>query len=279
MSKARGIDHLVLAVRDLDAAAKTYEALGFTLTPRAQHPFGTANRLVQLQGCFVELLEVDRPELIGPSQQLPSFAEYNRDFLARREGLSMLVLESENAMATRAELSAAGLKPRPIVSFEREAEQPDGTTATVGFDLVTVDFNAAAVGFFTCAQRRPDLFWKPEYQDHPNGARTIRLLDMQSPRQARMEDFLARFTGVRPTVSQIASTFDTPRGRIALRADGRAPRFNGFIIEVPSLAPVRDAAKAAGIAFNERRFGIEFAPEVAHGVRMAFLAPDELPES
>ena len=50
----RGIDHLVLAVRDLEKARTFYQRLGFTLTPRAQHPWGTANHLAQLNGCFLE---------------------------------------------------------------------------------------------------------------------------------------------------------------------------------------------------------------------------------
>ena len=44
----RRIDHLVLAVNDLDAARDTYGRLGFTLTPVARHPFGTANSLIVL---------------------------------------------------------------------------------------------------------------------------------------------------------------------------------------------------------------------------------------
>lgn len=39
----RGLNHLVLAGRDLDAMQTVYSRLGFTVTPRAQHPFGTGN--------------------------------------------------------------------------------------------------------------------------------------------------------------------------------------------------------------------------------------------
>ena len=47
---SRVFDHLVLVVDDFDLASEFYERIGFTLTPRAQHPFGTGNRLAQLQG-------------------------------------------------------------------------------------------------------------------------------------------------------------------------------------------------------------------------------------
>ncbi|PYM68099.1 MAG: VOC family protein, partial [Candidatus Rokuibacteriota bacterium] len=36
-----GIDHLVIAVPDLEVARKNYEALGFTVVPGGRHPVGT----------------------------------------------------------------------------------------------------------------------------------------------------------------------------------------------------------------------------------------------
>ena len=44
----REINHLVLASNDLDAMRSAYAALGFTLAPRGQHPFGTGNSVIQL---------------------------------------------------------------------------------------------------------------------------------------------------------------------------------------------------------------------------------------
>jgi catechol 2,3-dioxygenase-like lactoylglutathione lyase family enzyme len=55
---ARGLDHIVHAVRDLDAAAALYRRLGFTVGARNQHPWGTHNYIVQLPGTFIELLTV-----------------------------------------------------------------------------------------------------------------------------------------------------------------------------------------------------------------------------
>jgi catechol 2,3-dioxygenase-like lactoylglutathione lyase family enzyme len=95
----RAIDHLVLAVSDLEAAREAYRRMGFTLTPPAQHPWGTTNSLVQLQGNFLELLAVTEPEkILAPEPSRFSFGAFNQTFLKRRQGLSMLVFESKDGL-------------------------------------------------------------------------------------------------------------------------------------------------------------------------------------
>src|SRR3990167_573694 len=42
----RWIDHLVVVVPDLAAAAKSYAALGFSVVPGGRHPVGTHNQLI-----------------------------------------------------------------------------------------------------------------------------------------------------------------------------------------------------------------------------------------
>ncbi len=52
-----GIDHIVIAVGDLDAARRSYEALGFTVVPGGRHPVGTHNALIAFaDGSYVELI-------------------------------------------------------------------------------------------------------------------------------------------------------------------------------------------------------------------------------
>ena len=41
-----GLDHIVHAVHDLDAAAEIYGRLGFLVGTRNIHPWGTHNRIV-----------------------------------------------------------------------------------------------------------------------------------------------------------------------------------------------------------------------------------------
>ncbi|WP_146038764.1 VOC family protein, partial [Paracoccus sp. SY] len=45
----RHIDHVVVAVRDLDGAADLYARLGFQVGPRNRHPWGTENRIIQFR--------------------------------------------------------------------------------------------------------------------------------------------------------------------------------------------------------------------------------------
>lgn len=168
----RGIDHLVLNVKDLDQARATYAKLGFTTTPRAEHPFGTGNSLVQLQGNFLELLAIiDESKISDPGQGQFSFGNFNGTFLERREGMSMLVFEGHDAPGDKAEFAGNGLQTYEVFDFERKATLPDGQSVTVGFSLAFVTVpSAPEMAFFTCQQHAPEYFWKPEYQSHENGA-------------------------------------------------------------------------------------------------------------
>ena len=123
----KGINHLVLAGRDLEAMRSHYAGLGFTVTPRGQHPFGTGNSLIQLHGSYLELLAVTAPQDV-PEHRAGhfSFAAFNRDYLARHQGFSMLVLDTADARADIKAWRAAGLHTYEPFDFSRMAKMPDG---------------------------------------------------------------------------------------------------------------------------------------------------------
>ncbi len=201
---ARGLDHVVVAAKSLATLAARYEALGFVLTPLARHPdpMGTSNRLAQLPGHnFIELLEVDRPQGVTPHDPaaLPprfSFGAANKEFLARREGMSLLVLQSGDAAADLADWRAAGLTTYAPFDFERSARLPDGSEVTVAFTLGFVTAPALpGLGFFVCHNRVPQSFWKPAYQNHANGARKIVAVYLMAEEPAVAAEALSRITG------------------------------------------------------------------------------------
>jgi len=204
MASGRAIDHVVLAVRDLARIAATYEALGFTLTPRAAHEdrMGTSNRLAQFQAKnFIELLEVDRPEKLAPHDFATepaffSFGDHNRRAVARRDGLSMLVFAGDDARADIARFKAADVPTFAPFDFERSGRLPDGTEVTLAFSLAFVQSpEMPDVAFFVCENRAPNAFWKPEYQSHANSATGIAAVYLASSAPERDAAFVGKMFG------------------------------------------------------------------------------------
>jgi catechol 2,3-dioxygenase-like lactoylglutathione lyase family enzyme len=209
MTSGRAIDHVVLAVRDLNRTAAVYQGLGFTLTPRATHEdrMGTSNRLAQFAGrSFVELLEVDRPERLArhdfeATPPFFSFGDHNRLAVGEREGLSMLVFAGDDARADTRSFTAAGLPTFAPFDFERYARLPDGTQARVAFSLAFVRSPAMTkVAFFVCENKAQAYFWKGEYQSHANGATGISAVYLSSVAPERDAGFVGRMFGgeIRP---------------------------------------------------------------------------------
>jgi hypothetical protein len=263
-----GIDHLVLCVRDLDGARARYTALGFTMAPKAQHPFGTGNSNIQLQGSFLEVLTVMAPgDIVEHDDNAFSFSAFNRDFLARGEGLSMLVLESHDPDADQARFSKHNLQTYAPFDFSRQARQPDGSEATVGFSLrFTTDPGMPDAAFFTCRQQAPELFWKAEYQAHANTAQAVDDVAIVSDHPLSHSAFLTGFTGVTDVIAADSELrLETPRGSICVltpelfeaRYHSATPdlsngaRLAGFTVAVKSLAICRDCLKQAGVAYQE----------------------------
>ncbi len=263
----RSLDHIVLAVSDLEVAAARYEALGFTLTPRAEHAWGTANRLAQFAGrCFIEILSVDRPQKVAEhSRTLPErgfdFGGFNRDFLGQREGASMLVLSGGDARADCA--SFAPLGGHPPFDFERKATLPDGSSAKVAFSLAFASDPALPhCGFFTCQNHFPDVFWKPAFQGHANGAETITVVVLAADEPGRHAAFLERFTGaasqeisggLRFALGEQAVLLLEPRAAEARfpgeRVSVSEPHFFGIVLKSSSRrGVVTPAAEACGMA-------------------------------
>ena len=269
----RSFDHLVLAVNDLDSASEFYKKIGFKITPRAQHPFGTGNHLVQLQGCFLELLAVTQPEDIPTLDDTAfNFSAYNQDYLTRGQGLSMMVLQTKDAAADRDEFAAYELETYDLFNFSRLAELPDGSKVTVGFTLAFTSVrNLPEAMVFTCQQWRPDLFWKSEFQQHPNGAQTITevFLVVDDPAPANrltkgikldpvrgklslmsMADFRERFDGV-----------SVPNGR-----------FGGYSIGVNELESVRRYMEKNEVPYIDKNVSLWITPNWGFGSVIEFRA-------
>jgi len=197
----RRIDHLVIAVQDLDKSAVFYQRLGFQVGSRNRHPWGTENRIVQLPGTFLELITIGEGASIAPHEPGSfGFGAFVQDYLKHREGLAMLVLDSHDAEADAALFAEKGIGSFEPFHFERSARRPDGSETQVAFTLAFASAeNASRAGFFVCQQHFPENFWNPDFQRHDNKAMAISGVTLTAPDPKRYRAFLTAFTGTEPT--------------------------------------------------------------------------------
>jgi catechol 2,3-dioxygenase-like lactoylglutathione lyase family enzyme len=283
----RGLDHLVIGVRDLDAAGAFYARLGFRVGARNRHPWGTENRIVQFPGSFLELVTIGDASLIP--EHAPgrfSFGAFVREALGRGEGMSMLVLESADAKADSARYKAAGIGDFEPFFFERTGVRPDGSQVRVAFTLAfAADEAAPECGFFVCQQHEPQNFWNPAFQQHENGAKGLASAIMVTGEPAAHRAFLTAFTGGAEIIDGNADfVLGLPRGRIDVldaeaagaiyhvAPDPTPARFLGFSVTVADLGVVERRLSEADIPYHHGDERISLAPETAFGCVIAFEA-------
>jgi Glyoxalase-like domain len=276
----KGINHLVLAGHDLEAMRSHYAVLGFTVTPRGQHPFGTGNSLIQLHGTYLELLTVTAPRDV-PEHRAGhfSFAAFNRDYLARREGFSMLVLDTPVARADIKAWRAAGLQTYEPFDFSRTAKMPDGQEITVGFSLAFVSHPAAPwLGLFACQHLSPQYFEQPRYLQHANGAMRVQDVWIVGDTAPDLAGFMQTVTGAKAVSNDPSiTTLQTRIGTIVLaRPQAFASAF-GLAAphpdDGPHLAGLTLACQTIGQLADLPRIGNRhvLAPEKNFGTAIGFV--------
>ena len=214
----KGINHLVLASHDLEALRSAYQALGFTVMPRGQLlPFGVSNSIVLLHDNFLELLSVTGPHPEHSTGHF-SFGAFNRDYLARHEGFSMLVLDTLDARADIAFWREAGLQVYEPFDVSRMATMPDGENVKLGFSLAFVTHPGAPwFRVFACQFQRPQFYVQPQYQNHANAAATVQDVWITGEAAPDLADFMSKVTGA-SSVRESAdlTVLQTPTGDIIL---------------------------------------------------------------
>jgi catechol 2,3-dioxygenase-like lactoylglutathione lyase family enzyme len=281
-----GLDHIVHAVRNLDAAAALYRRLGFTVGTRNRHPWGTQNHVVQLPGFFVELLGTQGQERYMGEGFEAFFADVNARFLIRHEGLSFVMLESTSIDADAAAFRAAGIGISDVIRFERASTRADGRQVTVGFALAFArDSRAPWIGFAACQQQHPGNFWNAHAQRHPNSATAIAGIVLVAENPSDHHIFLSAFTGVRDLHASSSGVIAAiPRGdirimfpaafedhyKVAAPDIAEGMRLAALRFTVGGQAPLEQALTHGGIAFARQMDMAIVAPADAMGATLVF---------
>ncbi|MHA1555222.1 MAG: VOC family protein [Alphaproteobacteria bacterium] len=280
----RPLDHLVLAQNSLADSTATFVDMGFVVAPKAVHPFGTANTVIQFANrAYLELLAIEAPEAI-PDEPL-SFGAVARDFLVDGEGISMVALNTQDAVADRASFEKAGLTVGQALRFERLATGPDGIDRPLAFSVVvTGDERLKRAGFMVCQHHTPENFWFDDYQRHPNGARRLDTVVMVAADPADYHEFLTYFTGqhdIRSTSLGIElrmgetgfEVLSPPAFAAFFGEDGdeMINRVAGFTVEVDNLAATREYFDERAVPYQMRTESLIIASTHAHGAAIAFF--------
>jgi hypothetical protein len=265
-----GLDHIVHAVRDLDAAGTFYANAGFIVGVRNKHAWGTHNRIVQLKNAYIELLEVAESAKIPPQGARSfSFGAFNRDFLAAREGLSMLILNSRNAVEDARSFEASGIGNFKVFDFAREGVRPDGTVIKLAFSLAfAADTASPNVRFAVCQHHFPENFWNPAFQAHANGVQGVPGEALVADNPTDHHIFLKAFTGINEIMAPVA--FRDQFG-VTPKTSGEGMMLNALRFAVADLAQAEALLQRNGVACH-RHVGRLVVPPDAHGATLIFEA-------
>ena len=275
-----GADHVVVTVRDLDAAAAQWKKLGFTLSPRGTHSpqMGSGNYTIMFGEDYLELLGV----LHETEQNKPT-----RDFLRNREGIERTAFTTDNAAAGAAELEARGLKPLGPVHFGRPVDLPGGGTGEAKFNVFRWPLAESPGGMriFACQHLTRNTVWIPELQKHANGASRIVAIEIISVDPKAAAEHMSRlieepvaFAGGVWRVHSGGKRADflfydaesfAKRYPAVVRADAAPEGAAALVIGTVDLAAATKALGSIGIAHD----GIVSVPaSAANGTVVSFVA-------
>jgi Glyoxalase-like domain len=269
MKNHLGIDHPLVAVRNLDKACEDFARLGFYINPRHHHPWGTDNHLLMFPESFIELISVfDRSKLDLASANGVAFGRFISNSLERREGMAMVALHSEDARADYRLIEERALENQGIIDFRRIAHRADGSEEEAVVSLVMLlDSRNPPLSHFLCHQHKPHLVWVAEWMSHPNAADGIEaVVYVARDPELLMPRFIGIYgeSAVTNALGQV--TVQTARGVFEILSVPVAKqRFSGVSL------PVTDDQLPCGVAIRVSTADIDAARRVLQGNAVEFV--------
>ena len=243
-----GIDHVLIGVRDLEAARAQYARLGFNSTPRGRHVgWGTANYCIMFEHDYLELLGI-----VDPTQ----FTNQLARFLVEREGMLGLALASRDADATRQAWSGSGLQPEPVKALGRLLEA-EGDPLELRFRNVGLPrASTHGLSLFACQHLTPEPMRRPAWLAHPNGAKAIRSCTIATTDPASLGEAMAKLFGAAAiTVTDAVVAAHTGNGVLVVAPPEDALLMYPMVEAPEHLPEPRLVAMTIGVADRDRAAG------------------------
>jgi hypothetical protein len=272
------LDHVVVNVRDrLDDALKTWQRLGFTMTPRGYHTLGSMNHLAIFGTDYLELIAAQPNETRRP------------EILASPFGLNGLVFGTEDSASVYAALHEAGVPVERPLEFSRPVELPSGPRDATFRTVHLTPGTVPAGRLYFCHHFTRELVWRDEWRHHANGAVAVARAVIATRDPATLGTLFARMFGndaVRSSGTGYSlaiglSRFDviTPTdlareyGDAAPTGDGREQFMAALTIRTRSLDVAAAALQAGQISGVKRSAERIVVPATeTFGVALEFVA-------
>jgi hypothetical protein len=285
----RPLDHLVMPVIDIKTARARMTALGFTVAADARHPFGTENACV-----FFKDKTYLEPLGIASKEECRQTARAGNQFTARNnafrfrvgpEGLSAVVIGSNDADAEDALFRSEGISGGDVLQFSRQMKLPDGSEITASFKLAfAADLRAPDFHGITCQRINVPAADRSALEKHANGVVGIRSVILTEAHPADYEDFLKTLVGQHAasgSASRITlgsanadiEVLDADAAREAFGLDvarERGLRGAAVVFKVEDIAVTENHLGASGIAFTKHNRMTLVSHAAGQGVLFAF---------
>ena len=290
MSNTVQLDHIGVAIKDLERGRAQFERLGFKLTPRSIHqgspapgapviPFGSGNHCAMFRDGYLEIVGLIDPSIFSNIKPL----------VARYEGAHIVAFGVESADATYKALSARGIPIEPARDLQRDAAfGPHGNeTRRAAFRNMYFDqaqYPEARLLYIEHLTR--DVLWQPHLIDHPNGVTALRDIFLcVADARAVADKYAGLFDAAPKRITDDEWRIALARGSVwiatpaawARRAAGAAPPVvpspGGIGFRVNDIAATRALLKTNGVeARDGPDGGVWVAPADACGAAIGFFS-------
>ena len=292
----RELDHVGVAISNLDRGRDAYARLGFRLTARSFHSGSrTAGAPVEAWGSgnHCAMFREGYLEIIGLTDA--SMYSSVKDMVARYEGLHIVAIGCANADAAFAEFQKTGAPVEAPRALERDAAfgPADKETRRAKFRNMYVDRQKFIEGRFIFIEHvTRDVLWQPHLLSHPNGALGIEAVyfvvaDPEATAQKfapLFSDRIERFAGVVKLALDRGTLWLTQEAQWRSRVPGHfvppVPSPAGFGVRVESLDSTRRYLEANGVPVHAGMKGggpasLWVAPDDACGAAIQFLQAEK----
>lgn len=259
------LDHVGMAVRDLEQARITYERLGFTLSPRSMHsgslesggpvvPWGSGNHCAMFKQGYLEVLGLVEPD--KPSNVKRMLDVY--------DGLHIVAVGCPSAEKAFSDLSAKGVAVGAPISLERDAAfgSVQKSIRRARFKNLYPDSEAFPEARFILIEHlTKEVLWQPHLLVHPNGAEALASIYFCVPNIAEAGRRFGSLFGApeRSSIGQFALssgslwllTEDDIRKRVPVLSDQQVRRVAAAGIAVSSLERLKGLFDSNGVVYVE----------------------------